>query len=69
MLYEYSSDKVEVCLFIPFLDRIFKDRDDRDSFLQFIKIGYGWQQMELLQLYVSQESCIEVEQKRRFVSI
>lgn len=40
MLYEYSSDKVEVCLFIPFLDRIFKDRDDRDSFLQFIKIGY-----------------------------
>lgn len=31
---------MEVCLFIPFLDRIFKDRDDRDSFLQFIKIGY-----------------------------
>ncbi len=40
MLYEYSSDKVEVCLFIPFLDIIFKDRDDKDSFLQFIKIGY-----------------------------
>lgn len=40
MLYEYSSDKVEVCLFIPFLDKIFKDRDDKDSFLQFIKIGY-----------------------------
>lgn len=40
MLMDSSEEKMEVCLFKPFLDSIFRGRDDDQAFKHFIIIGY-----------------------------
>ena len=41
MLYQMSSDKTEVCIFLPYMDSIFKGKDDDEAFLRFLEYGYG----------------------------
>ena len=40
MLMDSSEEKMEICLFKPFLDSVFRGRDDEQAFKQFIIIGY-----------------------------
>lgn len=40
MLYKFSRDKMEVCIFKPFLDAIFKGKNDSEAFAQFLCLSY-----------------------------
>ncbi len=40
MLYDHAQEKTEVCLFIPFLESLFKERTEKDAFRQFLVSGY-----------------------------
>lgn len=40
MLYELSDEKVEVCLDLPYLDMVFKDKTDEESFNAFLVHGF-----------------------------
>lgn len=40
MLYDYAPEKTEVCLFIPFLESLFKGKAEEDAFRQFLISGY-----------------------------
>ena len=41
MLYQIDRDKVEVCLFLPFLQDVFRGKDDNEDFFRYLKYGYG----------------------------
>ena len=41
MLYEIAPEKVNVCIIQPYLENIFKGRDDAEAFLQFLANGFG----------------------------
>ena len=40
MLYGFTKEKVEVCIFLPFLDSIFVGKSDEEAFAQFLVEGY-----------------------------
>lgn len=40
MLLDSSEEKLEVCLFKPFLDSVFRGRDEEQAFMHFIITGY-----------------------------
>lgn len=40
MLMNSSEDKIDVCLFKPFLDNVFRGKSDEEAFMQFIISGY-----------------------------
>ncbi|MCH3998546.1 MAG: NACHT domain-containing protein [Lachnospiraceae bacterium] len=40
MLYHMSPDKVEVCMILPFLREIFRDTDEKETFMRFLSYGY-----------------------------
>ena len=41
MLYEIAPEKVNVCIIQPYLENIFKGKDDAEAFLQFLANGFG----------------------------
>lgn len=41
MLYDFSADKVEVCLFMPFLKEIFEGKTDEEAYEAFFIKGYS----------------------------
>lgn len=41
MLYQMSPEKVEVCLFLPFLDTVFDRNNEEETFIRLISYGYG----------------------------
>lgn len=42
MLYNFTKEKVDVCIFLPFLDEIYKkELSDEESFSEFLIKGYG----------------------------
>lgn len=41
MLYDFSADKVEVCLFMPFLKEIFDDKNEDAAYEAFLTKGYS----------------------------
>lgn len=41
MFYEIAKEKVETCVLLPYLDSIFKEKTDEESFLRFLSSGYG----------------------------
>ena len=40
MLYEIAPEKTEIHLFLPFLEQIFRGKDDDEAFVQFLILGY-----------------------------
>jgi len=40
MLMNSSEDKIDVCIFKPFLDNVFRGKTDEEAFMQFIISGY-----------------------------
>ena len=40
MLYDFTNEKVEVCIFLPFLDLIFKGKTEEENFSEFLVQGY-----------------------------
>lgn len=40
MLYGFTKQKVEVCIFLPFLERIFKGKTEEEAFAEFLIAGY-----------------------------
>lgn len=41
MLYQKASTKVEVCMYLPYLDKIFKDYTEEEAFQRYLCLGYG----------------------------
>ena len=41
MLYGLSSDKVSLCLHLPYLDEIFRGRTEDEAFQDFLRLSYG----------------------------
>lgn len=41
MLYEIAPEKVNVCIIQPYLENIFKGKEDAEAFLHFLSNGYG----------------------------
>lgn len=41
MLFQMSREKVEVCLYLPYLESIFKDESDESAFEKYVCQGYG----------------------------
>lgn len=41
MLYEIAPEKVEVCIIQPYLENIFKGKEDAEAFLRFLSNGFG----------------------------
>lgn len=41
MLYQMSPEKVETCFFLPFLENIYKKKNEKKAFASFLNSGYG----------------------------
>lgn len=41
MLYEIADEKTEVCIFLPYLDSIFRRKSEEEAFLRYLSYGYG----------------------------
>jgi hypothetical protein len=59
MLYELSDEKVEVCLDLPYLDMIFKDKTEDESFNAFLVHGFR----EIKSALIDRTAIAEYEQK------
>lgn len=59
MLYELSDEKVEVCLDLPYLDMVFKDKTDEESFNAFLVHGFR----EIKSALIDRGAIAEYEQK------
>lgn len=59
MLYELSDEKVEVCLDLPYLDMIFKDKTEEESFNAFLVHGFR----EIKSALLDRTAIAECEQK------
>ncbi len=40
MLYERETEKIELCVILPFLQEIYRGKEDKDSFLSYLIAGY-----------------------------
>ncbi|WP_165392500.1 NACHT domain-containing protein [Blautia producta] len=40
MLYDFSAEKAEVCLLLPYLESIFRGKTDQEAFISFFSEGY-----------------------------
>ena len=63
MLYELSAEKVEVCLELPYLDMIFKDKTEEESFNAFLIHGFR----EIKSALLDRTAIAECEQKSGIV--
>lgn len=59
MLYELSDEKVEVCLDLPYLDMIFKDKTEEESFNAFLVHGFR----EIKSALIDRTAIAECEEK------
>ena len=41
MLYQMTARKTEVCLYLPFLESVFKGKTEEEAFQQYLVMGYG----------------------------
>lgn len=61
MLYEIASEKVEVCVILPYLDSIFKGKTEPEAFLRYLSYGYG----EITYILLDKPRIDEYIQKRK----
>lgn len=61
MLLESSEEKMEICLFKPFLDTVFRGSDDEQAFVNFITSGYD----SLHYTVINEPLLIEYQKKSR----
>lgn len=41
MLYSMAKEKVEVCLLLPYLEKIFKGKNEDEAYISFLEYGFG----------------------------